>query len=355
MLIRRNTRTGSDDLHVVYRPYKIAEMLGHVTNKKIIKNSLDNKTVSHTNLFTGPYGCGKTTAARILAASLNCDEGMSSEPCLKCESCLSIINNHSMDVIEVNLGQSGRKGDVSDLVKDLGAAAFFSNYKVLIMDEAQDLTKASQDLLLKVIEDGYSHVYFIFCTNEPEKLKDTFISRCNVLHFGRMSVENILAMLTNVCEFEGIDYDKDVVSYLADEAKGVPRDALISLKQVIDEGSWTIEAIKKLGGIILDENDPQVIELSRALFKGSFKDALGIYKKLNVAPESLRIAVAGYFIGCLKRIRKVGEGRKYDKVMDVMGKPIYESGKLAEHAMIHRLFKVTDAVNTYNAGQTRSN
>ena len=96
MLIRRNTRTGSDDLHVVYRPYIIDEMLGHVTNKKIIKNGLDNKTVPHTNLFTGPYGCGKTSAARILATGLTCDKGMSSEPCLKCESCISIINNYSI-------------------------------------------------------------------------------------------------------------------------------------------------------------------------------------------------------------------------------------------------------------------
>lgn len=345
MLIRRDTRTGSDDLHVVYRPYKIDEMLGHVTNKKIIKNSLDNKTVSHTNLFTGPYGCGKTTAARILATSLNCDEGESSEPCLKCESCLSIISNYSMDVIEVNLGQSGRKGDVSDLVKDLGSAAFFSKYKILIMDEAQDLTKASQDLLLKVIEDGYSHVYFIFCTNEPEKLKDTFISRCSVLHFGRMSVENITTILTNVCEFEGINYNKDVVNYIANEAKGVPRDGLVSLKQVIDEGSWTVEAIKELSGSILDEDNPQIIELSRAMFKGSFKNALSIYNKFNVAPESLRIPVAGYFIGCLKRSKKVSEARKYDKIMDIIGKPIYQTGKLGEHVMIHRIFKVTDIMN----------
>jgi len=152
-------------------------------------------------------------------------------------------------------------------------------------------------------------------------------------------------MLTNVCEFEGIEFDKDAVDYIADEAKGVPRDALVLLKKVIDEGSWSIDAIKEMSGIVLDEEDPQVIELSRALFKGSFKDALGVYKKLNIAPESLRIAVAGYFIGCLKRARKMGEARKYDRIMDVMGVPIYETGKLAEHSMIHRLFKVTDVVN----------
>lgn len=342
MLIKRLTSTGSNDLHVAYRPYKIDEMIGSVTNKKILKNNLDRLEVPHSYLFTGPYGCGKTTAARILAVGLNCETGVTSKPCLVCDSCRTIINQNSMDVIEINVGQSNKKGDTEKVVDGLMSAPFNSRFIVLIMDEAHKLTSAAQELLLKIIEDGYAHVYFIFCTNEPSKLKKTFISRCNVLNFERMTHSNILKLLTNVCEYEAIEYNEAVLEYLVEECGGVPRDALVWLKQINDEGSWTVEVAKEISGILLDEDNPQVIELCRALIARKFKEALKLYKGLDMPVENVRMATAGYFTNCLKGARSKGDGRRFSSILDIITVPIYDPGKLAEHKLINYFFKVTD-------------
>ena len=189
MLVKRTSRTGANDLNTVYRPCTVNEVLGNKTNVNIIRKSLDKNTLSHTLLFTGDAGCGKTTAARIIALGLNCEQNdkPTSNPCLQCMSCRSILNLNSMDVMEINVGQSGGKDAVDSVARDLPSAPFGVRYKVIIFDEAHKLTSAAQDLLLKIIEDGYGHVYFVFCTNKPEKLTDAFIGRCSVMHFGRIS------------------------------------------------------------------------------------------------------------------------------------------------------------------------
>lgn len=373
MIVKRKSRTAGNDIQTVYRPCKLNEFFGNKTNKNIIKGNLDNNRVPHSFLFTGAPGCGKTTMARIIALGLNCEEGQSaedwaadvlqalgedvtkgptSEPCLECRSCKSIINHNSMDTMEINVGAYGNKDDVLKVIDDLPTAPFIDRYKVLIMDEAHKLTSASQDVLLKIIEDSYSHVYFIFCTNEPQKLKDAFVERCNVMHFGRLPVDTIHKLLLDVCDGEGIDRsDKnEVLKYLSEESEGVPRKALIWLKQVNDEGSWSLEAAKQVTGLLLDEADPQIIELSRTLLKGGWKKSLALYKdkKMEKMPaESIRIAVAGFFVGCLKRSRTFPEGRKFSKILDVLTVPIYETGKLGQHKLINYMFKVVDLVNTY--------
>jgi len=342
MIIKRESKAGANDLHTTYRPCLIEEIYGHETNKNVLKGNLDSNKVPHCYLFTGPAGCGKTTAARILALGLNCDKNdISASPCLKCVSCQSIINYNSMDVMEINVGQYGRKDDVLEIIKTFPSAPFNSRFKVIIFDEAQDLTPASQNSLLKIIENGYSHVYFIFCTNEPQKLKSAFVDRCNIMHFGKISTETVENLLINVSEFEGMEYDKEVLTYLAEESQGVPRRALVWLKQINDEHTWTLDAAKEVTGVVVDENSAEIIELSRALMAGSFKTALGVYKKVNkLTAENIRRALAGYFASCLRRARKFDDGKKYSQILDILTVPIYDTGKLAEHKLVNYMFKI---------------
>jgi len=345
MLVRRESNTGANELHTIFRPCTVSEILGNQTNVNMIKKGLDNDTLSHTFLFTGDAGCGKTTTARVIALSLNCEEfnKPTSTPCLKCSSCKSILNHNSMDVIEINVGRSGGKDAVDGVVKDLPSSPFSAKHKVIIFDEAHKLTPAAQDLLLKVIEDGYSHVYFIFCTNHPEKLSDAFITRCNVMHFGRISKDLINGLLKNVAEFEAMDYKPEILEYIAKESRGVPRNALVWLKQTNDEGSWLVDAVKEIVGISLGADDPKIIEISKELLKGRFKGAVSLYDKIknkNQA-ESVRIGITSYMVGCLKRAKNFPEGKKFSTILDIITPPIYEQGRLGDYKLYNYLFKVT--------------
>ena len=358
MIHKRVTATGSKDLNVVYRPYSLEEMIGNEENKRIIQAGLDNGTLPHTMLFTGPAGCGKTTMARIIAVGLNCEstDRPTSKPCLKCTSCKEIMSSNSVDVLEVNVGQTGGKGDVDKIVSDLPSAPFRARYKVIIFDEAHKLTDAAQDLLLKPIEDGYEHVYYIFCTNHPEKLRtrkskkdgEAFLDRCYAMHFGPVASADILQLLKEVCDWEGVVPNEEVLIFLSDESAGIPRKALKWLRHVIDEGSWKLPAAKSIVGVLVEDDDPQLIEMCRKLNKGRFKDAVSIYDKVKKkGADSVRIATALYFLACLKGARTVKEGDKFSEILDVVSSFIPESGKLGDMAMIHRLYKVCMIVRKY--------
>lgn len=357
MLIKRETKNGSNSLQTVYRPCTVDELLGNATSKKLLKNYLEKGTLPHTLLFSGSAGCGKTSAARIIALSLNCEEfdGPTSTPCIACPTCKSILAGYNMDVLELNIGKDGGKADVSSVVDNLASSPFSAKVKVIIFDEAHKLTTAAKDLLLKETEDGYAHVYFIFCTNQPEELQskkkggDPFLGRCSKMRFDPLTQEEILDMLINVLQFEGQAYNDDVLKLITEETKGVPRDALVALNDVMHEGSWTKEVVRGILGGIIAEDNPQIIELCQALIKGKWSESCKLYALLakTMAVEGTRIVVTGYFVACLKRSRKFTDARKFSKILDVLLDPIYLTGKPGENIFYNRMFKVVDLIKHY--------
>jgi hypothetical protein len=139
-----------------------------------------------------------------------------------------------------------------------------------------------------------------------------------------------------------MNYNPDVLRFLSEESRGVPRNALVWLKQVEDDGGWTLEAAKQISGITMDADDPQIVEISKALLKGSFKDAVNIYDKIknkNQA-ESVRLAITSYFVGCLKRARSYGDADRFSASLDILTQPIYEQGKPGDYRLYNYLYKV---------------
>lgn len=345
MLIRRETHSGANDLITIYRPCSVNELVGNANTKTILNNYLTSNTLPHTLLFTGSAGTGKTTIARILALHLNCTNLDGITPCLECTACKATLNSGNIDVTEVNVGTSGGKAAVENIVSDLSSSPFSCKYKVIIFDEAHKLTDAAKDLLLKKTEDCYSHVYIMFCTNQPEKLRgkvkgdDPFLDRCTHLTVDNITQDETLDMLENVSQFEGASYNLDVLNYISEVVKGVPRKALNALGVVLAEGSWDLSKAKELlGNTLVDDDDAEIIELSRTLFKQDFKTSCKLFDKLvkKYPVESIRIAVCGYFVAILK---KQG-GLSLSNALTKLTVPIHVTGKPAEHIFYNVMFQV---------------
>lgn len=344
MLIKREIKGKANDLNTSYRPYTLDELIGNEVNKNMLKNYLNKNDLPHTLLFIGERGCGKTTVARIVSLCINCKDPISrTEPCLKCDSCKSIVNQNSIDVQELNIGQLSTKGSVEETIKYLNASPFNSKYKVFIFDEAHKLSPASIDLLLKKLEDGYEHVYFIFCTNKPEKItNDAFLDRCHTFNYYPSSLDDIYELLLSVSEFEGIDYKEDILKIIAEESEGIPRKALVSLSAVNAEGTWDLKNAKMLLGSSTYDDDPEIIELSRLITKKDFDNAIkkfdGLFKKFNI--ETIRISIMSYMVACLKRSKQV----KFSNAIDILSVPIAETGKPGKFKFYNVIYKLVNTL-----------
>ncbi len=351
MLMRRITEHGGNDLRTTYRPCTINELLGNVELKKVLKNKLLKNKLDHTILFSGLAGTGKTTIARILALSLNCEkkDRKEDEPCLECPICISILNQNALDYREINVGADGGKDAVKDVVSDLKFSPFSARAKVIVFDEAHKLTTAAKDLLLKVMEDTASHVYIIFCTNKPEKLENSkqgdnpFLDRCEHYILKPLTEPEVLEALINIAQFEGMDYQEDVLEYIVELSKGIPRKAIAALSTTAAEGSWKIDNIKSLlGNELIGEDDAEIIELSRSLLKSQYGNSIELFEKLakKYPVESIRVAVCGYVVSCLKRSRRLNESTKFSLAIDVLLPSIYTDNKPAQHDFYNRIYKV---------------
>ena len=249
-------------LYRKYRPSTFSEVIGqeHVTEP--LSNALESGKIHHAYLFSGPRGCGKTSSARIMARSLNCEKGPTPNPCGECQSCKDLVANGpgSIDVIELDAATHGLVDDARELRDKAFFAPVSSRYKIYIIDEAHQLGPGAANALLKVVEDPPPHVLFIFATTEPEKLISTIRSRTHHYPF-RLVPPGILAVhLEKVCNSEGIKVAKGVIPLVVRASGGSVRDALSVLGQLLagagKEGVTYEIAIQLLGytdGALLDE------------------------------------------------------------------------------------------------------
>jgi len=222
-------------LYRKYRPATFAEVVGqeHVTEPLSI--ALEAGRINHAYLFSGPRGCGKTSSARILARSLNCEQGPTATPCGVCDSCAALAPNASggLDVVELDAASHGGVDDTRELRDRAFYAPAQSRYRVFIIDEAHMVTTAGFNALLKIVEEPPEHLIFIFATTEPEKVLPTIRSRTHHYPFRLLPPKTMRALVGRICEQENVVVDDAVYPLVIRAGGGSPRDTLSVLDQLV--------------------------------------------------------------------------------------------------------------------------
>ncbi|MGW8228831.1 MAG: DNA polymerase III subunit gamma/tau [Gammaproteobacteria bacterium] len=238
-----------------WRPRTFEEMVGQEHVLRALINALDNDRLHHAFLFTGTRGVGKTTIARILAKSLNCEQGVSSKPCGQCSACREIDEGRFVDLIEVDAASRTKVDETRDLLDNVQYAPTRGRYKVYLIDEVHMFSNHSFNALLKTLEEPPPHVKFLLATTDPQKLPVTILSRCLQFNLRRLPTERIEAHLAHILQEEGIVSEAAALHRLARAADGSMRDALSLLDQAIAFGGGKVtdnEVQAMLGSIEQD-------------------------------------------------------------------------------------------------------
>ncbi len=263
-----------------WRPRKFAEMVGQEHVLRALINALDNDRLHHAYLFTGTRGVGKTTVARIFAKSLNCESGVSAEPCGVCSACVEIDEGRFVDLIEVDAASRTKVEDTRELLDNVQYAPSRGRYKVYLVDEVHMLSAHSFNALLKTLEEPPPHVKFLLATTDPQKLPATVLSRCLQFNLKRLQIPLISDHLQTLLKVESVSAETSALALLARAADGSMRDALSLLDQAIafgDGGVSEADVRTMLGSI----ERSHVIEILRALADADASALLAVIDRLS--------------------------------------------------------------------------
>lgn len=256
-----------------YRPRRFEELVGQEHVQKALKNALDSDRLHHAYLFTGTRGVGKTTIARILSRCLNCETGVSSNPCGTCATCREIDEGRFIDLIEVDAASRTKVEDTRELLENVQYAPSRGRYKVYLIDEVHMLSTHSFNALLKTLEEPPPHVKFLLATTDPQKLPVTVLSRCLQFNLKAMTAERIVGHLKTVLQAEQIGHDEGALWELARAAQGSMRDALSLTDQAIAHGNGAL--VESDVQAMLGTVDRQYVwQLGAALAQGDAKIVL---------------------------------------------------------------------------------
>lgn len=283
-----------------YRPKNFSEIVGqeHITQTLI--NAIQDNRVAHAYLFSGPRGVGKTTTARVLSKSLNCQEGTTITPCNSCSNCKEIDESINLDVLEIDGASNRGIEEIRTLQENTRYAPGRGKYKIYIIDEVHMLTKPAFNALLKTLEEPPKHVIFIFATTEPHKVPMTVLSRCQRFNFRRLRVPEIEKRLLDVAQKENIDIDQTALRLIARQADGSLRDGESMLDQLFTyaEKKITAEEVRQVYGFVEEE---LYYTLTDAVHK---KDETGILTVIDTVFNrgyDMEEFVSGY----IKHLRKL--------------------------------------------------
>ncbi|MDH4222214.1 MAG: DNA polymerase III subunit gamma/tau [candidate division Zixibacteria bacterium] len=328
-----------------YRPMGFEEVVDQKHVITTLVNAINSKRIAHAYLFSGPRGTGKTTVARILAKSLNCEKGPTSKSCNICSVCEEINAGRSIDVFEMDAASKSRVEDIRELIiEGVKYAPVKGKYKVYIIDEVQMLSDSAFDALLKTIEEPPPNVIFIFATTEPQDIPPTILSRCQRFDFKRIPFNDLVETISGISLKEGLELEKDAIYTIARKADGSLRDCLSLLDQMIAFGGDKItkKIVEHTLGLV---NEEIYFKLTDIIRGKKSKEGLEF---LEVLIDS-GIDLSEFVLGLLSHLRNLlvaRVGGESDKLFDMsqhyIDKYKKESENFSESDLLRMIKIVTD-------------
>jgi DNA polymerase-3 subunit gamma/tau len=332
-------------LYRKYRSQTFADLVGQDAASRALQGAIISGRVAHAYLFSGSRGTGKTSAARLLAKSLNCTgrPRSSAEPCNRCESCLAVLAGAALDLIEIDAASNRGIDEIRDLREKVNLAPALGPYKVYIIDEAHMLTEPAFNALLKTLEEPPAHVVFVLCTTDAQKIPLTVIGRCQQFVFRRHSEPQIVGRLSHIAAEEKVSIEPAAMELIARTAQGSMRDAVGLLDQLVPlaAGPISLEAARSLLGIA----DPRVLDgLLDHVLAGRAAEALSELNRVYSEGGELRQVVRGLMEGCRDRLvaaltaRDQATARRLSDVLDAL---LHLDGEVRRHAEPRFLVEAT--------------
>jgi DNA polymerase-3 subunit gamma/tau len=332
-------------LYRKYRSQTFADLVGQEAASRALQGAIISDRVSHAYLFSGSRGTGKTSAARLLAKSLNCSgrKRSSAEPCNQCDSCVEMTAGSALDLIEIDAASNRGIDEIRDLREKVNLAPARGPFKVYIIDEAHMLTEPAFNALLKTLEEPPAHVVFVLCTTDAQKVPLTVVGRCQQFVFRRHSEEQIVSRLAHIAATEKVQVDSDAMQLIARTAQGSMRDAVGLLDQLVPlaSGPINLESARSLLGIA----DPRLLDsLLDDVLAGRAAEALEELSRVYAAGAELRQVVRGLMEGC--RDRLVAALSKHDRasaqrLSSVLDALLHLDGEVRRHAEPRFLVEAT--------------
>lgn len=354
-----------------YRPQKLADLVGQDHVKKTLSAQLATGAISHAYLFSGPKGTGKTTTARILAKAVNCQKALSSkqgglskrakpetqpstlssqylfgEPCNSCDSCLAVLQDRHLDVIEIDAASNRGIDDVRSLRESIKLAPISARFKVYIVDEVHMLTTEAANALLKTLEEPPAHAIFILATTTPEKMPETIISRCQVFLFFPATKEQLLESLKKVMVAEEAKLSDEILSQIAEKSSGSYRDGFVLLEKVLSQKELD-EAT--LTALLAGVDFGVLAKLAQKLSEKNAKEAILLLNNLIAQGVSAQ-AINSEFVQFLRNLLFVKVG-----VFEPVGEKRENSKELSKLSQSFSQNQILELLKLFEAAANQKN
>ena len=345
-------------LYRKYRSQTFADLVGQDASSRALQGAIVSGRVAHAYLFSGSRGTGKTSAARLLAKSLNCTGRArdTAEPCNKCQSCVEVTAGSALDLIEIDAASNRGIDEIRDLREKVNLAPALGPYKIYIIDEAHMLTEPAFNALLKTLEEPPAHVVFVLCTTDSQKIPLTVIGRCQQFVFRRHSEEQITSRLAHIAKAEDVQVDAEAMRLIARTAQGSMRDAVGLLDQLVPlaTGPISLDSARSLLGIA----DPRLLDsLLDDVLAGRAAQALAELSRVYAEGAELRQVVRGLLEGCRDRLVAAlsrGDQATARRLSGVLDALLHLDGEVRRHAEPRFLVEATLARLAVEAEESSS-